>query len=184
MINDKNWTVITSASNQANWSDYTAQYSTVTGECLNTSCWLYGIDYSEYIWASASEVDAMIMQITGSPGLASYISNISMQLGRNGFDQLILNFGATHTNAEQNMLSALTRTSINSEQATGIWGRSYIGRKDHYNDVYALQTNYSKTTTPYAMGGWFYRTASVPTPATAILIWLGMIALTITRKHK
>jgi len=189
LVGDKDWMQVTATTGYS-WNNFDAIFDTSTGLCDVTDCLLGGtVDVTGYRWASTSEVAGLFQAYGAGDGSVPADYGTSIDVGPGGFDALLADFTATYTNPiAYQILNGLTRESglfaaNNTYVANGLDVGRYIGNIDNNSDNYLLQA-YSFSYTGNTVGGWLYKPATVPEPASLCLLFSGLLGLWSARRWR
>ncbi len=174
-VGSKEWAQVSLFTNLS-WNTMNA--ACPAGVCSGT---LNGHDVGGWIWASIFDVGDLFSSVTPYPGgISSYFENNSTW-APGFFDTL--GFDPTETLSIFRTIKGLTATEKESLTGQGAVLTDRLTSSDP-KDVVGSNLALLKTATSSKIGGWFYRSASVPEPSSFILLTVGLIGLGISRRRQ
>ena len=190
LVGGKDWLQVTDTAGYS-WNDFNAIFDNSTGLCNVSGCLLGGsVDLTGYTWASTTEVAELFQAYGAGDGTApsEFGQNVGVSLTPGAFDAMFADFTPTVASTSFQQINGLSRESAlywytGQVVAVGLEASRYIGNLDSTNDEYwrqAFSMNYTNSNT----GGWLYKTAAVPEPASLLLLFSGFISLRLMRRKQ
>jgi hypothetical protein len=164
------------------WNDINAVCPAAAGGVCSGSLNL--IDVTGYTWAALDQVNALFNAIIGANVLGPGPDFANIAPAGTWFDEIVgAGFAPTLVVAfEAEYIFGLTRTT----RIIGIHEYAAVGAAITGNgqDSVTTEGGLFKAETDPDYGAWFVRTASVPTPATATLMALGLAVAVFSRRKR
>jgi len=191
MVGTTDWMQVTDTRGYS-WNDFDTIFDTSTGLCDVAGCLLGGtVDVTGYQWASSADVAGLFQAYGAGDGTAppEFGQNVGVSLTPGAFDALFADFTPTASNTTSfQAIQGFTRESAwypytGQDVAVALVAVRHIANIDNNNDEYWRQAA-SMSYTNNGYGGWLYKAAAVPEPASLFLLLMGLVSLKLIRQKQ